>query len=94
LQPSLEKSLKYFEQTDWRQLDHSNTTLWKQGLIRLQETQNEIINLLENQEESLLEKVVDERKYNFRKLLHGLIQHDIYHLGQIAYIKKIASSNS
>jgi hypothetical protein len=37
---------------------------------------------------------VDERKYNFRKLLHGLIQHDIYHLGQIAYIKKIASSNS
>ena len=94
LQPSLEKSLKYFEQTEWRQLDHSNTTLWKQGLIRLQETQNEIINLLENQEESLLEKVVDERKYNFRKLLHGLIQHDIYHLGQIAYIKKIASSNS
>ncbi len=81
--------MEYFEQNDWQKLDHSNTALWPQGLIRLQETQNELIGLLEKQEEGLLEKTVDERKYNFQELLHGLIQHDIYHLGQIAYIKKI-----
>jgi len=61
-------------------------------LNRLQETQNELINLLEKQQESLLEKSVSERTYNFRKLLQGLIQHDIYHLGQIAYIKKMLHS--
>jgi len=84
------KDMNYFEQNDWQKLDHSNLALWKKGLNRLQETQNELIILLENQEEVLLEKIVDERKYTFRKLLHGLIQHDIYHLGQIAYIKKMA----
>ena len=92
LQPSPEKNLLYFEQNDWRKLDHNDKNLWSQGLNRLQETQNELISLLEMQEEGLLEKIVDERKYNFRKLLHGLIQHDIYHLGQIAYIKKMLLS--
>ena len=94
LQPSPEKNLLYFEQNDWRKLDHNDKNLWTQGLNRLQETQNELINLLEKQQESLLEKSVSERTYNFRKLLQGLIQHDIYHLGQIAYIKKIASPAS
>lgn len=94
LQPSPEKNLLYFEQNDWRQLDHSNTALWQQGLNRLQQTQNELDSLLENHGDGLLEKMVDERKYNFRKLLHGLIQHDIYHLGQIAYIKKMLQSAS
>jgi uncharacterized damage-inducible protein DinB len=83
------KDMNYFEQNDWQKLDHSNKALWQQGLNRLQETQNELISLLEKQEESLLEKSVSERTYNFRKLLHGLVQHDIYHLGQIAYIKKM-----
>jgi uncharacterized damage-inducible protein DinB len=94
LQHSPGKDMQYFEQNDWQELDHSNTGLWRQGLDRLQETQNELIGLLDQQDQSLLEKIVDERMYNFRKLLYGLIQHDIYHFGQIAYIKKMISSNS
>ncbi|MFN2437993.1 MAG: DinB family protein [Chitinophagaceae bacterium] len=91
LQSSPDKDMQYFEEKDWQNLDHENKSLWHQGLNRLQETQNGLMGLLEKQEEGLLEKTVDERKYNFRKLLHGLIQHDIYHLGQIAYIKKITT---
>jgi uncharacterized damage-inducible protein DinB len=89
LQHSPQMALAYFEEMDWRELDHNDTTLWKQGLERLQETQNQLVTLLEVQTDELLDHNVKERNYTFRKLLYGIIQHDIYHLGQIAYIQKL-----
>ena len=92
LQQKPQMQLKYFEQNDWRKLDYSNKTLWQQVLEHLQKTQDELIQLLKKQKDEILDKTVAERNYNFRKLLHGIIQHDIYHLGQVAYIQKIFSA--
>jgi uncharacterized damage-inducible protein DinB len=89
LQPSPQMSLAYFEEMDWRALDHNNKTLWKQGLEKLEETQAELITLLQDRTDELLEKKVAERDYNFRKVLYGIVQHDIYHIGQIAYLQKL-----
>jgi uncharacterized damage-inducible protein DinB len=86
------KDLHYFESMDWRELNHGDKSLWRQGLQRLQQTQNELIETLQRQTDELLNQNVEERNYGFRKLLNGILQHDIYHLGQIAYIKKTASS--
>ncbi len=83
------KSLQHFEEEDWRELDHNDESLWQKGLERIHQTQNSLIICLEKQKDELLDKIVPERDYNFRKLLHGVIQHDIYHLGQIAYINKL-----
>lgn len=80
---------EYFEKNDWRDLDLNDVTLWPQGLERLQETQNELTELLQHLDDSILENQVPERNYTFNKLLYGTIQHDIYHLGQIAYINKL-----
>jgi uncharacterized damage-inducible protein DinB len=85
-----EKDLSYFEENDWQVLDHTNQNLWKKGLQRLDETQAELVRLLQEQDDSILTRTVNERKYDFRKLLYGIIQHDIYHLGQIAFITKAA----
>jgi uncharacterized damage-inducible protein DinB len=87
LKDTPQMKMDYFENMDWRELDHNDMTLWKEGLEHLRETQDQLLSLLSASEDVLLEKLVDERTYNFRKLLHGLIQHDIYHLGQIAYIQ-------
>jgi uncharacterized damage-inducible protein DinB len=84
-----DKDLHYFEVMDWRALDHNDKSLWQQGLQRLQQTQDTLPEILENQTDELLDQMVEERNYNYRKLLNGIIQHDIYHLGQIAYIKKL-----
>lgn len=92
LQPVEGRSLAYFEAMDWRPLDHADTSLWAAGLARLDETQNELIALLQRQEDSLLHQQVPERSYHFRKLLHGLVQHDIYHAGQIAYVRKLLTA--
>lgn len=88
LEETENKTLQHFEEEDWRILDHNDNGLWQQGLERLHQTQTSLISLLEKQQDTLLDKIVSERKYNFRKLLHGVIQHDIYHLGQIAYLNK------
>jgi uncharacterized damage-inducible protein DinB len=82
------KDLHYFEANDWRQLDHSDRSLWQQSLHKLNETQELLINILQDQSDSSLDKTVEERTYNYRNLLNGIVQHDIYHLGQIAYLVK------
>lgn len=84
-----ELSIKYFEENDWRMLDHSDKTLWQQGLREFSKLHNELVEIVRQQNDELLCQRVRDRKYDFRKLLYGIVQHDIYHLGQIAYIKKM-----
>ncbi len=88
LQPGSAFSAKYFEDLDWRELDHADFSLWQKGLEKLRETQQRLVALLEQQDDAILEENVRERTYNYRKLITGVIQHDIYHLGQIAHITK------
>jgi len=50
-----------------------------------------LVTLMDNLTDALLGKQVADREYNYRFLLNGIVQHDIYHLGQIAYVKKLLS---
>jgi len=84
-----EKSRQYFEENDWRDLDHNDKSLLEKGLQRLDETQSELIDALQDQQDSRLNEIVPGKKYNFRKLLYGIIHHDIYHIGQVAYVVKL-----
>ena len=84
-----DKSLHHFENLDWRILDHSDKNLWQQGLQLFFELHNELVDVVQQQKDEVLFKKIKGRNYDFRKLLYGIIQHDIYHLGQIAYIKKL-----
>ena len=88
LQPGNDKTMQYFDEHDWRQLDHSDPSLWDKGLQLLENTQQLLTTLLSTLDDTILGTQVADREYNYRFLLHGVIQHDIYHLGQIAYVKK------
>jgi uncharacterized damage-inducible protein DinB len=81
--------LKYFEDRDWQVLDHSDSTLWKKGLERFWQLQRELTEELQKQSDKKFDENVPGRNYNFRKLINGIRDHDIYHLGQIAYINKM-----
>lgn len=39
--------------------------------------------------DSRLQEIVPGRKYNFYFLFHGIVQHNIYHAGQIAMLRKV-----
>jgi uncharacterized damage-inducible protein DinB len=83
-----ETDMQAFEERDWRIIDpHIHT--WANALQEFKTAHEGIIQVLQKMDDSVLEEKVDYREYNFRFLLNGLIQHDIYHLAQIAYAKKI-----
>ena len=84
-----DKPLHYFEERDWMQLDHSDKKLWKEGLKKFHELHTELVDIIWQQKDELLAQKVSERNYDFRKLLHGIVEHDIYHIGQVAYIVKM-----
>ncbi len=46
-----------------------------------------------NQSDSILEDPVPGRNHNFRFLIEGMIQHDIYHLGQIGLMAKLKTES-
>ena len=83
------KPKEYFEENDWRKLDQNNPKLWKEGLRQFRLVQNELVEVLQQQTDGLLLKTVPDRNYNFRLLLYGIVQHDIYHTGQVAYVMKL-----
>ena len=87
------KSLESFEEADWLQLDHEDKTLWPQGLKLYHQAHNELVEVVQQQTDDLLQQPVAERSYKFHALLHGVLHHDIYHLGQIAYLQKLLRAN-
>jgi uncharacterized damage-inducible protein DinB len=82
------RDVKYFEDLDWRTIDPKKHD-WKKGLAELKKVHEEIVNSLQGRDDAFLNEKVDHREYNYRFLLNGLIQHNIYHLGQIAYLNKL-----
>jgi len=88
LQRKPEEELMDSEESDWRTIDPKEHT-WKNGLAEFQALHKQIISILQKKEDAFLGELVDFRDYNFRFLLNGLIQHHIYHLGQIAFLKNL-----
>ncbi|RYF97119.1 MAG: DinB family protein [Chitinophagaceae bacterium] len=82
--------LEAFEKLDWREIDPKIHD-WDEGLGALIATHQEISALLQQKDDSFLEEKVDYREYDFRVLLNGLIEHNIYHAGQVALLKKMMS---
>ncbi len=56
---------------------------WNKLKSQLTDSQSIILKHLEAAEDTLLEKTVGGREFNYAKMLHGLIHHDVYHAGQI-----------
>lgn len=90
LEKKQEPDMAAFESLDWRTIDPKEHS-WKKGLKEFNAVYNKIITRLKTKEDAFLEEQVDYRSYNFQFLLNGLIEHTIYHLGQIAYVHKLLS---
>lgn len=77
------------DETNFLKLDHVSEKEWEILLDRLESSQEKLAHILEAIPESKLMEKVPGRQYNFYFLLHGIIQHDLYHLGQIVLLKKL-----
>jgi uncharacterized damage-inducible protein DinB len=86
-----DEDLTEFEKNDWRKIDRQHHT-WEKGLAQFKVANDLIIEALQSKNDEFLNEKVDYREYNFRFLLNGLIQHHIYHAGQVAYLNKLLAA--
>lgn len=80
-----------FDKTDWREIDPEIHN-WDEGLAELIATHQQIIAILQTKDDAFLNEPVEYRSYDFRYLLKGLVQHNIYHAGQVAFLKKLLAA--
>lgn len=73
---------------DWSNKKTYSIEEWKKLILRLKQNQKEILKLVETKTETALLKQIPERDYNYFEMLNNCIQHDLYHLGQIALLNK------
>lgn len=79
---------------DWPCITIETQQQWLNQINELKQTQQELLHLLEGATTAFLQQKVPGRNYNVEYLAEGIIQHDVYHLGQIAIIEKLAKTQS
>jgi uncharacterized damage-inducible protein DinB len=64
---------------------------WSTTLVKLAESQQELWEYVQTLPDERLEDVIFAQKnYSVYMLLHGIVQHNLYHAGQISLLKKLA----
>jgi hypothetical protein len=61
--------------------------VWRELLLLLDENQVELIEKLTQFNASNLEDDIPQRNFSYRFLFEGVVHHDVYHGGQIGFIK-------
>lgn len=56
---------------------------WASLLAELEANQAELLDLLDSHTDALLDRPLPDGKHSLRLLLDGIVQHDVYHTGQI-----------
>jgi len=75
---------------DWPAARETSEAAWQQALAALAEAQRALEAEISAMDDSRLrEKVLGERVYQIYTMLHGVVQHNLYHAGQIALLKKV-----
>jgi len=79
------------EEGDWPAIKNAMVTGWNQTLEEMQKNYQELMTAISRlSDEDLTKPVFEIPNYNY-VLLHGIIQHNLYHAGQIAVLKKALS---
>jgi uncharacterized damage-inducible protein DinB len=77
-----------FDKKDWIAINPEEHR-WGNAVNQFRSVHEKIITELRHKEDDFLNAPVSFRNYNVRYLLNGLLQHDIYHIGQMAYVNKL-----
>jgi uncharacterized damage-inducible protein DinB len=74
------------ELEDWPKIGETEEN-WEATVKELNDTVGKFLNTLSGLSPSRLEEKVPNRNYNYRILLHGVLHHNLYHMGQIAILR-------
>ena len=69
-------------------LEKPTETAWRKALAQTKRTHDTLVKTVAALPESRLADRVPGKRYDFYHMLHGIAQHELYHAGQIAILKK------
>jgi uncharacterized damage-inducible protein DinB len=64
---------------------------WRKAVAQVKGTHDVLVKTVAALPESRLRERVPGKRYDFYFMLHGIVQHELYHAGQIAILKKAQS---
>ena len=69
-----------------------NEAAWRKTVSETKRTHDRLVKTVAGLSDERLRDRVPGKRYNFSHMLHGIAQHELYHAGQIAILKKACSS--
>ena len=76
---------------DWPEVRQANEQSWEQAKELLRQSHQELCGAVSELDESRLNQPIIEGMSSVYVTLHGVIQHSLYHAGQIAILKKVST---
>jgi len=73
---------------DWSVVNDPSPAAWRRTIDALVEGHQQLMQAISKMSEAKLNETVPETNFSYYVLLHGVVQHDLYHAGQIALLKK------
>jgi uncharacterized damage-inducible protein DinB len=64
---------------------------WRKAVAHAKRTHDALVKTVSALPESRLRERVPGKRYDFYFMLHGVVQHELYHAGQIAILKKLSN---
>ena len=77
---------------DWPAVTDDSEAAWLTAKDRLFQNAERLAQSIEKFDDAKLQDIVPGRPYDFYFLFHGIVQHSLYHGGQIAMLKKAISA--
>jgi uncharacterized damage-inducible protein DinB len=76
------------DEEDWAAVNEKSEEAWNQIKSKLETEHTKLVQAIEGLDESRLDEPILEGMRSVYITLHGVIQHNLYHAGQIAILKK------
>lgn len=73
---------------DWPPVTDTSAASWKKALETLRSARAELSGNVEKMTDAQLDNIAPGKDHTLYVMLHGGVQHDLYHAGQIAVLKK------
>jgi uncharacterized damage-inducible protein DinB len=76
---------------NWPTIEETSEAAWNTALDRLEQAHQHLLHDLEQLSPTRLDEPIGQGRSSVYVTLHGLVQHHLYHAGQIALLKRAAS---
>ncbi|MGH9720665.1 MAG: DinB family protein [Bryobacteraceae bacterium] len=74
---------------DWPPVPSPSSESWSQTVDDLRSAESSLRRAVERLEDARLAEITSGKDYSLYFLLHGVVQHNLYHAGQIALLMKV-----